>query len=224
MYPKSNNLWKDAFREAVSLEFKDIPKDEELIPHCFSDKFERNMKKLITAVNKNKFTVRFHHKRLAVLVAVLSLLLITVLSVSAIREPIVNILTEAYETFIEFFFEGDTTNEITSEYIISYIPEGFEEVDKYVETIAIITTYKDSSGKTLELTQDITDGTAFSLDAEKGGTNKIIISEKTVYLYTQENFAHAIWTEGQYLFTLTYDGEYDDEELYSIISSVKEAN
>lgn len=223
MYPKSNNLWKDAFREAVSLEFKDIPK-EELIHHCFSNKFERNMQKLITAANKNKFSVRFYHKRLATLVAVLSLLFIFGFSVSAIREPIVNFFIETYETFTEFFFEGDTIDEINSEYIISYIPDGFEEVDKYVETIAIITTYKDSSGKTLELTQDITDGTAFSLDAEKGHTNKITISEKTVYLYTQDDFAQAIWTEGQYLFTLTYDGEYDNEELYSIIDSVKEAN
>ena len=223
MHSKSNNLWKAAFREAVSLEFKDIPKDEELIHHCFSDKFERNMQKLITAASKNKLHVRIYHKRFAILVAVLSLLFITILSVSAIREPIVNILTEAYETFTEFFFEGNTTDEINSEYIVSYIPEGFEEVDKYVESICISTTYKDSSGRKIELTQDITDGIAFSLDAEKGDTKKINISGKTVHLYTQKDFACAIWTEGQYLFTLTYDGEHDKEELYSIIASVKEA-
>lgn len=178
--------FKNAFREAAAYEFRDIPRDDSQVQHEFSAEFERKIAKLIQK-EKSFFWhfVNTASKRVAVIILVFVMLFTTACSVKAIREPIVRFLSEVYETFTEYFFDGEKTSVITEKYYISAIPDGFVEESAYEADTTINIVYRSGENNTIHYTQAITDETTIYLDNEKADSKTITVSEYEVHLYTQ---------------------------------------
>lgn len=219
----TNSELKNAFREAASYEFKDIPQNESEIEFNFSDLFLRKMENLISSERKKIWHLtNTSLKRVVTLIAVISLLFISAMSVSAIREPIVNFFTEIYETFTQYFFDGDTTEQIIEEYKINLIPEEFEQISMDRSSTGIITKYEAPKNKEmLILSQTITEDTVLLLDAEKGDTIVTSVLGKEAHIYKQDGFIQVIWIQDTYLMKLTYYGEQlNEEKIINIIESI----
>lgn len=213
---------KNAFREAASYEFREIPRDDSQIQHEFSPEFEQKIEKLI---HKEK-TFFWHFvntasKRVAVIVAIFVMLFTTACSVEAIREPIVRFLIEVYETFTEYRFEGDTAESITKEYRLSIIPDGFTQTDYTKDEIGITTTYENEVGDLIRFAQLITNDTNLSIDTEKGETRILDIVGREVHLYQREDLTYAMWIENTYLFELVCSGTFTEQSIITMIENVK---
>lgn len=214
--------FKQAFREVMSVEFSHIPTDENSIDYTFSDKFERKMQKLIKAQKKSswKFT-NTAKKRVAILIAILIALLATACSVKQIREPIVTFFTETYDSFVEYFFEGDTVDEITYEYQLTYVPKGFEQTEVDRTATSITTVYENESGDLIDFCQTTTSSTGHFIDTENGETINMDIAGTNVSIYQIDGACHVTWIHKTYFFTLTCYGEFDVGMIQQMIASVQ---
>lgn len=212
---------KNAFREAASYEFREIPRDDSQIQHEFSPEFERKMAKLIRK-EKRVFWhfVNTASKRVAVIAAVLVMLLTTACSVEAIREPIVRFLIEVYETFTEYTFEGEKSDTITKEYQISTVPEGFTQTEYLKADTGITTTFKNTYSDIIRFSQTITDDTNLFIDGENGNEKVLEISDREIHLYVRERFIHAMWIENGYLLEIVCHGAFTEQDVKNLIESI----
>ena len=214
----------NAFREVASEEFAHIP-NEENIKYEFSERFNKKMDKLFQKIERNRtHTTIKHSKRIITVIAAILIIFAGLMSVSAIREPIVNFIVEKYETFVEFFFSGDTSEQIEYEYGFSEIPKGFELINKTNNDGVVYSEYKNAETEELIiLDQSITDGSWISIDNEHGETTIEIIKGNETYIYTNNNGEkiQAIWIDGAYYFILTYYGDIEKNEFINLISTIE---
>lgn len=214
---------KDAIREAMFDEFAYVPTNESDIDHQFSDGFESKMNRLINRQKSNLWRLtNTATKRVAVAVVVFMMLMATACSVPAVRKPIVEFFVEVYETFVGYFFEGDTSKTITGNYYISEIPDGFAETERFTDSNLIQITYSDTNENLIIFSQSVTNGTDLTVDNEQGNTEKIKIENRDVFLYVSENdYAHAMWLEENYLIEISFVGMAEKDFIINVISTVK---
>lgn len=213
---------KAAFREGYSHDFDNIPSCEAEITIDISTRFENKMEALIRKENKSTWHwLITSYKKVIALVATLVLMLTMTFSVSAIRTPIVEFFTNVYETFIEFLFNGDTSDIISTHYKFKETPNGFKIIDSYEDKTTLQTTYKNENGDIIELSQTITDDTNYSLDSEQGEIKIVTVEGNKINLYLKNEFAQAIWIEGNTLMTLAYEGDIDEEKIVELIGLIE---
>lgn len=222
----SRSDFNNALRESISSDFMGIPTNENIISYTFSDRFVKKMEKLIRLQKKAYYNIiNTNLKRIAIVCLVAVLLLVSTGKASAICEPIVKFFVEIYKNSINFSFQGDTTNKITKEYEISFLPEGFQQTDHTSDDIQSARTYENDRGNMLIFSQRITENTEHDVDNEHGDMDKIIISseesDKEVYILNTSEVSHAVWIEQGYMLSLTYYGNISVEELITIIESVE---
>ncbi len=212
---------KKAFRDAVSSEFAFVPSEAE-ITHTFSDEFEEKTKKLIKSQKKitwNIWCTPF--KRTATVFLAIIIIFSYTMSVEAVRNPVLSFITRVYETFTEYLFGDCTTKVITQEYSITYLPEGFKQVNKLAAKDNITVIYKHFNGDVIQFNQYSTDEMFYFSDNEHEEIIEFNSSGKEIKMYERNEMYKAFWTENEYFFVLTYYGETDIDEMKEIISSVK---
>lgn len=218
----SRDELKAAFREGYSHNFDNIPIAESDVNFDISEHFENKMKTLIQKENKTTWHwFNPSYKKVVTLIAALMIMLTMTFSVSAIRIPVVEFFTNVYETFMEFLFEGDTSDDISIRYTFKEVPNGFKVVDKYEDKTTFQTTYKNKSGDVIELSQTITDNTNHSLDLEQGNVKIITINGNSINLYLNDQVSQAIWIEKDSLMTLTYEGSIDENEMIKLLNLIE---
>ena len=214
----------EVFRFYASKEFEDVPVDESEIEYEFSEEFNRKMEKLLRRVTYDcTHAVSWAARKVIAVAAAIIFALAGMMSVSALREPVVEFFYNIYEEFMEIFFEGDTTEKITYVYSLSEIPEGFVEIpivsDDFINTIRYENKEK---GSIFELTQSVTNGISFNLDNENGYVQncKIDGKEINVYIGNSNDFYLAFWIDDSYSFKLSCLGIDSIEEVLNIIKGI----
>lgn len=213
--------FKDAFREAVSAEFAHIPTSEMNIPFVFSEKFSNRMEKLIRSQKKPYWVyVNTAAKRAALILALLFSLLASACAIKDIREPIVSFLTDIYDTYIRYMFEGETVDEITYEYTLGYVPPGYQQFDRFDSKIKIATAYQNENGEVIKFVQWITENWQNTLDNEQTYMYSITVSNIEVKILEIENSRKALWAQNGYLFSIVTTGNINIETLREMILSI----
>lgn len=215
----------DVLRSYAAKEFEDVPTDDSEIDFEFSEKFNRKMEKLLKRVRYDStHIVSWTARKIIVIAAALTLAIAGMMSVSAIREPIVEIITEIYDGFVELFFEGDTTNKITYRYSLSEVPDGFVETQRIQNDFETIIRYENSlDNKILEIGQSITEQNGISVDNEHGYIKKFNVDGMNVNIYINNSGRsfYAFWTKESYYMTLMFSGNTTTDELIEIIKTIK---
>ena len=219
---------KNAFRESISNEFIAIPRDETQIDYVFSNKFEKRMAKLVKSEKKKLWPMyNTAYKRVALIVAILMFMFITACSVPAVREGIVNFVTEIFSNHNEHSYSGDVTTIIETEYYASYIPDGFEETERWVNEGTIDINYENEKNGFLNFSQTITASTQTCIDNENATIEKYTIAGYEVTIYTWPSITiHAFWVQDRYDFEIVNIADDDGnlltiDEITKIIESVK---
>lgn len=214
---------KNAFREVVSLEFSHIPTDENSIDYTFSEQFNQRMKKLIKSQKKVCWNlVNTAGKRVAIISLAIFTMFATAFSVKATREPIVKFITEIYETFIQYFFEGDTTDTITQEYSIKNLPDEFQQTNEIKTDVFITTEYQDDLGNIIEFTQMTTEHSAgYFFDNESGIIITEYVDDIEVEFYEAYDLKQAMWSKGGYVLHITCYGDVTFNTIKQMIQSVE---
>ncbi len=214
----------NAFREVASEEFAYIPNEED-IEYEFSERFNKKMDKLLKKIERNcTYTSVSTKRRIVTVVAAILIIFAGLMSVSAIREPIVIFVLEFFEEHIDFGFWGDISQEIEYEYSFSKIPEGFELATQTSDYDIVYYEYKnETTGDEIVFTQTITDGLSLSVDNEHGKTSVEQIGETQVFLYDgiEQDYFQANWISEKYSLVLIYYGDIEKEAFLELVKSIK---
>ena len=198
--------------------------DEEIV---FSEKYKTEMQKLLNKHKKyTRNANRFIPKRLVGVLAAILITLTLMMSISAIREPVVKFIVNVYENFISIFVEEDDSIKIPEiieeEYTPSYMIEGYilEEVQNY--DVLRITTWYDNDNK-IELCQQILKSDFKSvIDKENVTyTSKNTKINTTIYYIKKGNEYSVIWSDGIYFFNLLCPNTIEITEVEKIIESME---
>lgn len=180
--------------EAAALE--SLPTENEL-NHTFSGRFLRKMKALLKYERRGsfgRFATRLGRAVAAVLVVVIMLNTALVLSVEAYREKFFEIIQTVTERFTSFFVEVDDDAPVTEFVPIlpPYIPEGFEEIERFADEFVIEIVY--SNGDQDICYSQIKAGVGVMyIDTEDAGTERIQIGTQEVYAITEDNMITVYW-------------------------------
>ena len=212
----------EILRNEVASEFSNIPSDENIIDIHFSQQFADKMDKLLIVQKKNYWRyVNTFSKRMAIACLVVAVLFTTACSIDEIREPIVNFIKEIHEKFIQYFVEGDTVHEISYEYKINELPEGFKQIEVNRSETHIFTVYENNFSETIEFTQIATQETQHYYDTEQGTVSVENVDGIEVEFYVHKELITSIWIKDAYLFELTYYGNGSKEQMKQMIMSIE---
>lgn len=219
--------FNEMFRVVISEEFADIPPESE-IQYEFSKEFLDKMQKLINGTEDDTHKTQKKHsvaiKRIVALAAALIVLFAGIMSVGAVREPVVNFIVKTYEGFKRVLFSGDSLTEIDHVYAFAEVPEGFVETRRISNKEMNLVRYEnDETGAVIELSQSITTDYSFSLDSENGEIRAFNVDGKEIKIYCADSQAVfiAFWIEDTYSMELIYSGETDTDELLRLINTIK---
>lgn len=211
-----------ALREVVSREFADIPQQENKIDYAFSDDFMRRMDKL-TKAEKSRFwrMTNTIPKRVAAVFVAIMLIALTACSIPTVRAAVVDFIKETYDNCIRLFTGETGSKKISAHYVLTDLPDGFEEISTTETGTRNIVSYQNANGDQIILTQSITEDYAFFLDNENGDLSEINLSGMKVSVYESDDCMVAIWLQDQYAFHLTIYGDYDMDSIIKQVGAVK---
>lgn len=221
--------FNETFRSVISEEFADIPPESE-IQYEFSKEFLDKMQKLINGTEDDTHKAQKKQwssvaiKRIVALAAALIVLFAGIMSVGAVREPVVNFIFKTYEGFKRVLFSGDSLTEIDHVYAFAEVPEGFVETQRISNKEMNLVRYENGeTGAVIVISQSITTDYSFSLDSENGEIKTFDTNGKEVKIYCAESetLYSAFWIEDTYIMELTYSGETDTDELLRLINTIK---
>ena len=221
--------FNETFRSVISEEFADIPPESE-IQYEFSKEFLDKMQKLINGTEDDTHKAQKKQwssvaiKRIVALAAALIVLFAGIMSVGAVREPVVNFIFKTYEGFKRVLFSGDSLTEIDHVYAFAEVPEGFVETQRISNKEMNLVRYENGEmGAVIVISQSITTDYFFSLDSENGEIKTFDTNGKEVKIYCAESqtLYSAFWVKDTYIMELTYSGETDTDELLRLINTIK---
>lgn len=211
-----------AFREVASMEFADIPCDEETISFAFSDNFIQKMDKLIARQKKSYWTyVNTAQKRVAIVVIAFISLFSIAFSNEEIRASMLQWCADVFDEYIYYYFEGDTTKEITHEYQLTMVPEGFEKVYEQRDIETVIIGYENEVGDCIQFEQQVTEGYGYFVDNEKLKWSNVIVDGMDIKIYENTDIMGAIWIEDGYSMRIAYYGCKDIEIIKEMVRTIK---
>lgn len=218
----SETDFKNAFREVASLEFSNIPMNEDSIDFIFSECFNKRMSKLIRTQKKAYYNfVNTTYKRIAIICVVLFTMLTTACSVKTIREPIVSFIKQVYESFTHYSYSGKTTDKIVKESIIK-VPDDFNQTKKIKNDALIATEYTNDVGDIIEFKQMTTEySIGYFVDNENGDIKTQRINGIEVELKERYDTKSAIWSENGYIFAIDCYGNIDWDTIKQMIGSIE---
>lgn len=211
-----------ALREVVSREFADIPQQENKIDYAFSDDFMRRMDKL-TKAEKSRFwrMTNTIPKRVAAVFVAIMLIALTACSIPTVRAAVVDFIKETYDNCIRLFTGETGSKKISAHYVLTDLPDGFEEISTTETGTRNIVSYQNANGDQIILTQSRTEDYAIFLDNENGDLSEINLSGMKVSVYESDDCMVAIWLQDQYAFHLTIYGDYDMDFIIKQVGAVK---
>lgn len=211
-----------ALREVVSREFADIPQQENKIDYAFSDDFMRRMDKL-TKAEKSRFwrMTNTIPKRVAAVFVAIMLIALTACSIPTVRAAVVDFIKETYDNCIRLFTGETGSKKISAHYVLTDLPDGFEEISTTETGTRNIVSYQNANGDQIILTQSITEDYVIFLDNENGDLSEINLSGMKVSVYESDDCMVAIWLQDQYAFHLTIYGDYDMDFIIKQVGAVK---
>lgn len=211
-----------AFREVASMEFADIPCEEEQISFCFSDKFTRKMEKLIARQRKPYWKyVNTAAKRVAIVAILVLSIAMTAFSNEEVSASMLQWCTDVYEEYIRHYFEGSTTKVIEHEYQLTMIPEGFEKSYEDKDEERCIVEYENNVGDCISLYQNVTNEFETYFDNESGKQTVVVLGNKEVILSDYGTQIGAVWVEDGYFMLLVYYGCDDIEIIKEMVDTIR---
>lgn len=202
--------------------YKDLP-DEEI---SFSEEFEKSIKE----INQKRKSIIYKAtktvpRRIALVFVAAIVTFCLMMTISAIRIPVVNFFVNIYEEFIGLFFEEEDNayvpKSIEKVYQPSYMIDGYVKVD-FQQFEDIAETYWESETGLIMLYQEIIEEEyKINFDNEHVGYNNFSIESLTIYYSLSNGEYVCIWIDKGYLYTFILPESTPMTEIEKIISSME---
>lgn len=171
-----------------------------------SAKFEKNIKRMIKNKGNIYYRLTFTRgRRLLCACIMIIILLISLFSVSAVRELINNFIIEHFSNHDSITYSESSEikkypSKIEKYYVPGYIPKGYTLADKSIIDNDATYTYL-GENKAIVFSQSTKEGWGSSVDNEKSNATVETINGQDYYInYSDELGSTIIWDNDEYLF------------------------
>lgn len=200
-----------------------LPTDEELKHITFSDAFENKLQKLIAAQKKSYFyLINTVGKRVAIIIAAIIITLTaTTFGVKAIRETVIEFITETFERFTKVSVvddEPDTQPELVK-VAPTYIPDGYIVQSENLLGEVYKIAYKNQDDKFIDYIQKFGYGTIHNVNTEDVKYENIHINYSEGIKYINNGINTVIFADETYMYTVC--GKVSFDELIKMAESIK---
>lgn len=220
----AKKLFIKAFMEAETLDNAEIPNEDE-IEWAFSDKFLRKMDKLIKKNNRVRLSTRRTVTK-GLIAAIITVIVVFagLMSVAAIRKPIVEFVKKVFPQFNEITLgEGYsmTVDTIETEYTLTNLPEGYELDTYQKDDYSVFAVWKNDAGEQIVFMQNVLDSN-LTIDNENTYRELEINGLKTYW--TEDEYGASIrWSDGYYWFTVNVPA-YMKNDIITLQKNIFEKN
>lgn len=196
--------------------------------HVFSARFEKKMNKLVKSEKRVYYPlVNSPRRRIAVSFALVIILSMTmVMSVSAFREGIFEMVQQIFDKFSIITYEEKSDNQLEVkpfvEYELTNVPEGYFLEEEHVTPEAKMKAayYKnDKDINTIAFNQYPIENVDFMINTEGVALEEHYIYEQTVNYYSNLGIQNIFWDNGEYAFLIC--GEIDKNILLDLVKYIK---
>lgn len=216
---------REAAKESQRQEMKIIETEVILEPYVFSDEFDKKIGKLLSFSQKPyfKFVNTIGKRAAVIIIALITALSITTLSVKAVREPVISFMISVYDKFTNILFNTDELESsyptiIEESYHPEYIPEGYilKENNNFGN---VIETIYSKGNDDLFFEQYIISSTQIGVDTEGTGVEILTVKGKEVLFYNNKGVNNIVWTDGVYGYKIT--GIIDKDDMIIMVKLTK---
>lgn len=200
-----------------------LPTDEELKHITFSDAFENKLQKLIAAQKKSYFyLINTVGKRVAIIIAAIIIgLTATTFGVKAIRETVIEFITETFERFTKVSVEDDEYDihvhfSKTTPY---YVPDGYTlNTEDDIGGIYKVK-YSNQKNDFINYTQKFIYGTIHNINTEDIEYENVYINSLEGIKYSKNGINTVVFADETYMYTVY--GQVSFDELIKMSESIK---
>lgn len=222
---KGLNVLKEAFREINQWEYENLHLEtlEEVTP---SPAYIKRMERLIKRQKRSYWKyVNTIGKRIAVIAVAIAITFALSMSVSAVREPVVEFFVNIYEKFVEFFYdEGDIAkapDTIETVYTLGYVPEGYELESCSLNELYTTFVWKNDVGEQIVFSQGLLDSYSL-IDNENSNYEIMRVNDITVAFLEKGDIRYYYWNTKNYRFILHMSSDISYDIFDSLINSIIE--
>lgn len=218
----SNSIIKEAFIKARDLRLEGLPCDEAIqwIP---SEKYKRKMEKLVRQERRFYWPVwNTSLKRVAVVLALITMLTGCAMSVPVIREKVVHFFIEITQEGTHFYTPDRASESIVQEYKLTAIPDEYELqcYDRTDSVVYSLWVHSEDEKKVINFIQSIQSSNIF-IDTEGVELVTIDVNGNTGYMVTKDGQTAIVWSDEYHEFTLVCPTEIDYRVLLDSIEVVE---
>lgn len=219
---QSNNGFELAIKQYFEEWVASLPDEyDPAIQHTFSKRYERKIRRIIALQPKPYFHLVNRTWKRVVLVAVIVLMLFgAAMSVSAIREGVIQFFVEVYEKFSTVIVMSDSGDRALDdrEYVITALPDGFElhdheQFDSYTRY-----EYLHPDGSRLIFRQYYSNAMQNTVDTEEVALEEVTVNGITGNYYSNKDQEFLFWHDNDYVLWLI--GDLGKEALVDIAGSI----
>ena len=221
MSAQNLELFKKALTEALYSKYEDEIKESADESAVCSPAHYNKLRKLGINVKEQRSCKISRRALVAILVA--AALLLVGCTAYIYRDKICDFIETVYEDYILVTYDSNKANDsekiIEDPYILNYIPEGYELIEKSKTPVRVYYKLQNEGNKRITFFQTTLDGAAFQLDVEQGYTEILKHGNYIIYFREFESSYYYIWNDGEYALTMTSYVELSDEEISKIIDT-----
>lgn len=218
------NILKEALLEAEQNEivFYDSLPNEDFAFSCKYKKFIGKMLHNNKIIHNNKCL----RNRLIIPIVAVLMTFILMISISAIRVPVIKFIINLYEDFVSIFV--DESDDITScdtieeVYLPSSMPYDFIDMKTENYGVLVITTWINNNNSTIQLYQHIlVEGVKAFIDKQEiNYTQKNLNSNLIIFYANKNNVYNIVWTDEKYIYNILCPNNLEFFEIEKIIESM----
>ena len=203
----TEDMLKEAVIQADIYEIETLPTDDE-IEYEFSNGFKRKMKKLIrkSKTRSSVGAMAFLRRRAVAFVAA-----IIILFASA---------TEVYEKFTNIFFNESRSSQDTADgftiYEPTYIPEGFELVNKNIDGLILLEYEKGNDF--ISYSQQCLENVSMHINTEGVELEELEFKGLPAKYYSNQGVQNLLWYDDEYMYMVS--STLDRDIVFKIAESI----
>ncbi|MGM9889867.1 MAG: DUF4367 domain-containing protein [Floccifex porci] len=218
----TEEMLREAAKEAdsVLMEMVDFC---EAYTHQFSDEFDKKMKKVIRRANHPGF-YRFQKMAVCFLLILLAGSGAVLTFNSSARGAVIGWVKEQYEGFLQYYYPGEGEKNHTN-YEPQWIPEGYQEVNRYERDSSFVIVYSNSENQFIYLScTEGSESTDYFIELEKMQKKTVMVGKNPADLYISENGEMAneiVWSDNKEGLLFNISGFLSEEELIHIAECIQ---
>ena len=217
----TDEMLREAVVRADIRELEAMPADHE-IEHEFSKRFERRMGKLIRRGKTGSpvGAIAFLRRHMVAFVAAIIILFASAMSVSAVRAAVFEFITEVYEKFTNIFFNESRSSQDTADgftiYEPTYIPEGFELVNKNIDGLILLEYEKGNDF--ISYSQQCLENVSMHINTEGVYLEELEFKGLPAKYYSNQGVQNLLWYDDEYMYMVS--STLDRDIVFKIAESI----